>query len=63
MQEHRSRKHTVLQHQRSFGYNNLPSIYFLFLEGMLLVALHPRCSASGDFSLFLSELIMLTKEH
>jgi hypothetical protein len=35
-----------------------PSINFLFFEGMLLVALHPKCSASGDLSLPLSELIL-----
>lgn len=37
---------------------NIPSMNFLFLEGMLLVALHPKCSASGSEASLLFELIL-----
>jgi len=36
----------------------IPSMNFLFLDGMLLVALHPRCSASGSEESLLCELIL-----
>jgi hypothetical protein len=38
---------------------SLPSMNFLFFEGMLLVALQPRFCASGDLSLPLLLLMSL----